>query len=224
LARELGDPNVIGEALTYSAVLTYRRQAFAQAEDLLDEAFRMLGERATHEQDVLPFFFSRGDFALAQGQVDRAAHYYEVGLDHFREIGNEWGVRDVQAGLAAVRYWTGDVAGAARLYWESLQRSQEMNYWSLVASSLLGLAAVALASGQPEDGARLLGAAEGNVAALGMPIFTRDLPLRERIQTLLIASLGPERLAAAWEAGQALSLEAAIDEARAVAAAVTASS
>jgi hypothetical protein len=177
----------------------------------------MLGGGANREHDVLPFFFSRGDFALAQGQVDRAAPHYEAGIGRYREVGNEWGMRDMQAGLATVRFWTGDISGAARLYWESLQRSQEMNYWSLVATSLLGFAAIALESGQPETGARLLGAAEGSAAALGMPIFTRDLPLREHVQTALIAALGPERIATAREAGRALSLEAAIAEAQTVA-------
>jgi predicted ATPase len=223
LARELGEPTLVGEALTYASVLAYRRREFARAEELLDEARRMLGRGAEHEQDVLPFFFTLGDFALAQSQFDRAAWHYEEGIAHFRSVGNDWGVRDMQAGLAACRYWTGDLSQAAALYGESLQRSHEMNFWPLVASSLLGLCAIAVESGQPEVGARLLGAAEGSAASLGTPIFTRDFSLQERAIAELTAALGPERLAAAREAGRALTKEAAITEAQAVAVAVMSS-
>jgi ATP/maltotriose-dependent transcriptional regulator MalT len=220
LARKLGQPTLVGEALTYASVLAYRRRKFARAEELLDEARRMLGRGAEHEQDVLPFFFTLGDFALAQGQFDRAARQYEEAIEHFRSVGNDWGVRDMQAGLAAAKYWTGDLPRAAALYRESLQHSHEMNFWPLVASSLLGLSAIAVKSGQPEVGARLLGAAECSAASLGTPIFTRDFSLRERALAELTAALGPERLAAAREAGRALTKEAGITEAQAVAAAV----
>ena len=92
-----------------------------------------------------------------------------------------------------------------------------MNYWPLVASSLLGLSAIAVDSEQPEAGARLLGAAEGSAALLGAPIFTRDLPVRDRALDALKGGLGSERLAAVREEGRALPLEAAITEAQAVA-------
>ena len=59
MARELGDANVIDEALAYSSVLAYRRQEFARAEELFNEASWMLGEQANREHDLLPYFFSR---------------------------------------------------------------------------------------------------------------------------------------------------------------------
>jgi predicted ATPase/transcriptional regulator with XRE-family HTH domain len=222
LARVLGDAILVGEALTYSAFLTYRRREFARAEDQLDEARRTLGGQADSEQGVMPFFLL-GDLALVQGQFARAARHYEEGIALFRLAGNDWGVRDMQAGLAAVRYWTGEFPQAAVLYGESLQRSHEMNYWPLLASSLLGLSAIAIESGKPEAGARLLGAAEGSAASLGMPILTRDFAVLEHALAALMAALGPKPLAAAREAGRALSREAAIAEAQAVAAAVVAS-
>ena len=93
----------------------------------------------------------------------------------------------------------------------------------MLGSSLHGLAGVAAESGQPEAGARLLGAAEGIVASLGAPAYPRDQPVRERALAALTAALGTERLAAAREAGRALTLEAAIAEAQAVAEAVMSS-
>jgi hypothetical protein len=93
----------------------------------------------------------------------------------------------------------------------------------LVSSSLHGLAGVAAALSQPEAGACLLGAAEGLAASLRAPAYPRDQPVRERALATLTEALGEARLAAAREAGRALTLETAIAEAQAVAAAVLAS-
>ena len=87
----------------------------------------------------------------------------------------------------------------------------------MIGASLHGLAGVAAESGWPEAGARLLGAAEGLAFALGAPAYPRDQPVRARALAALTAALGEERLEAGREAGRALTLEAAIAEAEAVA-------
>ena len=148
LARELGDPSLIGETLAYSAFLTYRRREFARAEELLDEARRLLGRQANNAPSVSPVltlggvvpFLTLGDLALAQGQVERAATHYAEAIERFREAGSEWGWRDMQAGLAATRYLKGDLPGAAALYVESMQQSRRCNSgrsWSARCSAWL---------------------------------------------------------------------------------------
>ena len=86
-----------------------------------------------------------------------------------------------------------------------------------MASSLLGLSAIAIEFGKPEAGARLLGAAEGFAIRIGTTLFTRDDPVLERVRTALHSALGEERLTATRDAGRAMSIEAAITEAQAVA-------
>jgi predicted ATPase/DNA-binding XRE family transcriptional regulator len=225
LARELGDPALIGEALAYSAFLAYRRREFMRAEELLDEARRTLGEHATGGPGVGPVltlggvvpFLTLGDLALAQGQLERAATHYEEAIALFQAAGSEWGWRDMQAGLAAVRYCTGDLPGAAALYGESLQRSHALHFGAIVVSSLLGLAGVAVEAGQPEVGARLLGATESYATLLGATLFTRDDPVHERVLAALRSGLGEDRLVAMREAGGTLSIDQAVAEAIAVA-------
>jgi predicted ATPase/transcriptional regulator with XRE-family HTH domain len=226
LARALSDPSLIGETLAYSAFLSYRRREFAQAEELLDEARCLLDGQADHPPTVgsvltlggvVPFL-TLGDLALAQGQVGRAATHYAEAIELFRAAGSEWGLRDMQAGLAAVRYLTGDLPGAAVLYVESLQHSHALQFWAIVVSSLLGLAGIAVEAGQPEVGARLLGAAEGFAARLGATLFTRDDHVHDRVLATLRLALGEERLAVVREANRGLNIETAIAEAQAVAA------
>jgi hypothetical protein len=103
----------------------------------------------------------------------------------------------------------------------NLHRAQDVGVKSLVASALLGLAGVAAELGHPEEGARLLGAAEESAASLGAPLFPRDRPVRDRALAALTAALGEERLATAQEAGRALTVEEAIGETKTVAETIT---
>ncbi len=90
----------------------------------------------------------------------------------------------------------------------------------MVASVLTGLAGVAAAIGQPEKGARLLGAAEAIRSALDAPMAPRDQPVLERAIAALTTALGSERLSAAREAGRGLNLDAAVAEAETIAEAI----
>jgi predicted ATPase/DNA-binding XRE family transcriptional regulator len=231
LARELGEPTLVAEALMYSVFLSFRRREFAQAEELLSEVRCTLGAQSEGEPGAIPFltlggvvpFVTQGDLALAQGQFARAATEYEQGLELFRAANSEWGVRDMQAGLAAVRYCTGDVTQAAALYRESLQQSHILAFWPLVVSALHGLVGVAAETGQPEVGGRLLGAAEGISTSMGSSMFVRDHLVHDRALAALRFALGEEQLASARETGRDLSIEAAVAEALAVTQAVATS-
>jgi hypothetical protein len=85
---------------------------------------------------------------------------------------------------------------------------------------LHGLAGIAAATGHPDKGARLLGAAEGIVSSVGAPVYPRDRPVHEQALAALTVTLGPEQLAAARKAGRALTIQDAIAEAQAFAEAV----
>ena len=158
--------------------------------------------------------------ALRSEQFDRAAKSLEASLEHFQQAGNDWGIGAAHAALGSVSYCTGDNERAAARYAAGLEQARTLRYPLLMSSSLHGLAGLAAAYGQPEAGARLLGAAEGLTASLGAPQYPRDQPVRARALASLTAALGEEQLAAAREAGRALPLEAAIAEAWAVTAAV----
>jgi hypothetical protein len=155
--------------------------------------------------------------ALVQEQFDRAASQQEAALERFQRAGNDWGIGEAHNSLGAVSYCTGDFAPAAAHYAENLDRARIIRHPLMVGSALYGLAGVAAAFSQPEAGARLLGAAEGIVSSLGTPMYPGDRLVHERALAALTVTLGHEQLAAAREAGRALTLEAAIAEAQAVA-------
>jgi predicted ATPase/class 3 adenylate cyclase len=215
IARQLDDPVLIGDALAQSGAVAYRQGAYGRAEELLLEAHELLRRRAAGnwyggELSLL------GDMALVQGHFDQAAAWYAQAIEILKKTGHLWDLTDAEEGLGALNVCTGNLIEAAALYRESLDRAQDHGFTMLVSSALLGVATMAVASRQPETGARLLGAAEGIAESLGVPIYPRDLPVRERGLDALRAALGEERLAAEREAGQALSIDVAVGEAMAV--------
>jgi predicted ATPase len=227
LARELGEQLLLGQALRMAGLLAYRRGEYLHAEELLTESCARLSRLGDHVPAAVAdtgfAFLVLGSTAIVQEQFDRAASWYEASLERFRRAGSDWGIGEVHAALGAVSYCTGDVASAAVHYAASLGRAGHLQQPLLAVSSLNGLAGVAAASGQPEAGARLLGAAEGLASSLGAPAYPRDRPVIARALAALTAALGPEQLTAAREAGQDLTLEAAMAEGHAVAGAVASS-
>ena len=155
--------------------------------------------------------------ALVQAHFDQAAALYAEALDIFQATDWDWGLVDVYAGLGGVSFCTGNLVQATAYYWESMKRARDLGVEMLAVGSLLGLAGVAAESGFAQLGARLFGAAEGITASLGAPIFPRDHPARDRGLAALTATLGQQQLAAAREAGRALTLEQSVVEAKLVA-------
>jgi predicted ATPase len=215
LARVLGDPYLVGEALSTAGHMAYRQGEYGRAVELLLEAHELLRERDEPITDAVTLLML-GDTALVQEQFDRAAAWYEESIAKSQSNRYSWTLIDTLAGLGGVNVCTGNLVQAAALYRDSLERAHHQGFSMLVSTSLFGLAAIAGASGQPETGAHLLGAAEGLAESLGAAIYPRDMPVRERGLDALRAALGEERLAAAREAGRALTVEAAVGEAQAV--------
>ena len=82
-----------------------------------------------------------------------------------------------------------------------------------MADALDGVAGVAAARGQAERAARLHGAAAALREQLGATVVPWEHPAHERDLAAVRAALEPEAFAAAWAAGAALPLEAAVAEA-----------
>jgi predicted ATPase/transcriptional regulator with XRE-family HTH domain len=222
IARELGDPLLIGVALIGAGHLAYRQGEYGRADELLREAHDLL--RECDEQGAVAIaLLILGDTALAQEQFDRAAAWYAEAIEKSQSIGNIWVLIDAQAGLGVVKVGTADLVQAAALYRDSLDQAHDQGFTILVSSALLGLAAIAVASGQPETGASLLGAAAGLAESIGAALYPRDRPMRDRALAVLTAAPGEPRLAAAQQAGRMLTVDAAIAEAQAIAEAVMAS-
>jgi predicted ATPase/DNA-binding XRE family transcriptional regulator len=221
LAGESSLPLLTGQALTLAGFLALRLGDHDQAEFLLNQAYVLLCSLSASVPsaiaDIGTVLLMLGNMDVVRERFDRAANREATALKHFQRTGNDWGIGEAQSALGAIRFCTGHHPQAAAHYLESLGCAQHLGHPLLVASLLHGLAGVAAATGQPEKGARLLGAAEAIRGALEAPMAPRDMPVHRRALAALTAELGEERLAAARGAGRCLERGHAMAEALALA-------
>lgn len=208
------------QTLILAGFLALRQGEHDRAERLLDESYLLLCSLSAREPeamaDIGAVLLMLGNMDVVRERFDRAAHRESTALKHFQRVENDLGIGETHCALGAIRYCTGHYARAAAHYLEALGYAQHLGHPLLVASLLHGLAGVAAASGQPEAGARLLGAAEAIREALAAPMAPRDVPVHRRVLAALMTELGAARLAIAWDEGRGLARSAAIAEAQRV--------
>jgi len=155
--------------------------------------------------------------AHLQGDAARAAALCAEGLAVFEEVGDPWGRAEVLASAGIVARARGDLDGAGAACAESLALARAGGPRWLVVSAVEGLAGVAGARGAAARAARLWGAAAAARAALGAPPWPAFRAAHAADLAATRTALGEAAFAAAWAAGQALSLDeasaAALDDA-----------
>jgi non-specific serine/threonine protein kinase len=212
LARLAGDLLTVANALSSLGVMKMGQGDLAQAEAHLRESLtlmRDLGERrgavsTLTNLSVVPRF---------QGNMEQAAEIMDEALTLAREVGDRDLVATNLANASTVALRRGEVAKAYAMSYEALEL-----YWALsdprrCAIGLETLAGALAMMGYGVRAARLLGAAATLRVAVGSP-----KPVNEAADTAwevadARAAIGESAWEAAYNAGQALSLEKAVAEA-----------
>jgi hypothetical protein len=154
-----------------------------------------------------------GIAAMLHGDDDQGAAWSAEGLTLNWALGNRWTIGIHLSDLGVVAQGRGNLTEAARQYAESVRLFREVGDTSYIASPLAGLAAIAVSQGDPETAARLLGVAMALREASGSTVWTTERERDEQTVALARAALGEERYAQVLEAGRALPLTQAVDEA-----------
>jgi predicted ATPase/class 3 adenylate cyclase len=160
------------------------------------------------------------ELALYRGEAERA----QVLLEESVALNRELGARDAipLANLGHSRLQQGAPRDAAAPLLEALTQGRDDGVTGWVAAGLSGMAGVAAMARHPGTAARLLGAAEGIFAGLGALPKLHVSRLTAGYAASSLAQVGEVAFAAAMMDGRNLSLDQAIAEALAVAAAVQA--
>jgi serine/threonine-protein kinase PknK len=126
-----------------------------------------------------------------------------------------WAIARRMTSLGEVLLAQGDAARASAWFVESLTLCLDSRDKVDISMALVGLAGVARSQGRLERAARLLGAAETLSDTSGAYRSLADTGnfLVERTTAAVRAQLDEATCAAAWDAGRAMTLEAAIEEA-----------
>ncbi|HET7035826.1 MAG TPA: tetratricopeptide repeat protein [Thermomicrobiaceae bacterium] len=199
-----------GLALVHLGMLLFERGEAARAAGLLEEALRY-GRAFGDEIATGAALIDLGWLASFAADFERAAELLHEALQLFRTIGHYQGIADALIGLGWVCAQRGAHAEAVAFFRECLAESYERSAWSHVADCLRGLAAVAgQARGSRSERAGLLFGAAERLSETAGPPFHPIRPMAERFRTLAQARLDPERWAAGWAEGRALSLEQAV--------------
>ncbi len=158
-----------------------------------------------------------GVLMLARGGDARAVTLCEESLALSQSLGDTSGISSALNNLADASWARGDYGRAASLYEECVTMYYAMGDKASIAGCLADIAEVARARGEPGRAARLYGAAARLRDAIGAPLPAASRVSYERSLAALRTTLGEQAFAEAWVAGAALSLDQAVDEARATA-------
>jgi predicted ATPase/class 3 adenylate cyclase len=214
-AQETSQPDALGLAQYGVGMVWEFRGDGERAAAALAEAVPLLQAAgntvlaAWAQADLADILVWRGDFAVGVPMLDEA-------LTRLRQTGADWLILLVlnQRGHAALA--ERDLPRAAGCFRESITVAQTIQQTRATLGAVHGLAGVALALGQAERAAGLLGAVGAVRESLGMGRITQKHH-GERITVDTRAALEDVDFERAWSVGQALSLEEAVAEALAIA-------
>lgn len=209
VARSAGDDRALSTALTWMA-----RTAFRDGDTTTQRLFANEALAAAERTGDLAATFGPRHLLVAadraDGRLEEARRGYESTRELARKVGNDIAAIGESLNLAGVSLLLGDVQGALANGRDALRATTDMRY-AAACISILGGAAVA--SGDADLGARLLGAAEGVIARTGT-MFDPDDDGEHRARVAHVLKVtGEPRYAMAAEAGRRLS----DDEARTLA-------
>jgi tetratricopeptide (TPR) repeat protein len=215
VARDVGDPFLIGQAVAFVGWLSYRRGEYQRAEERIAEALRLL-DGIPDPVRATPALLIVGDTAMVQEHFAQALPHYQRIIDLNQTAGFGWILCDAESGLAGVYYCLGDVQQAVALYAASLRRAYAQHITAQFVSALVGIAAIAASMGHLEVGAQLLGAAEGLADSIDARIFPRDFPVRQRALSALTNAFEEDQLTRELAAGRSLAMDQALATAESI--------
>jgi tetratricopeptide (TPR) repeat protein len=214
LFQELSSP-LSGLALLFLGTARHAQGDLATAERRLQESltlFRSTGDRWLAANALI----NLGRVALSRGDDRRAEALLDQGLTLQREVGTPWGTAEALRELGRLAQRRGDGRQALDLYRESLAILWDIGAKIEYAACLEVIASLAAAQQHPEHAARLFAAAAALRESFSSPLAPVDREEHEHALASAHAQLGEPAFAAAWSAGRALTLDAAIAQALAM--------
>ncbi len=208
IIRELGDPGWLADAL-------YNSGSVALLQGDMETTFAKLGEGTAlaREQgdDVMigRFLDAEGYTAFMGDDLARARLLLEESLALAERREDRMATAIGHHGVAQVARLDGRLADAGSHYRLALEFAHEVGGAAAVLEPLQGVAAVAIATGDPDRGVRLLAASDGIREQLGGGPPPEWLRLGDPLADAR-RNLGAEDYQRAWEAGLTLTVDEAV--------------
>jgi predicted ATPase/class 3 adenylate cyclase len=207
--RQLGDKRGLARTLNSVGVMALELGQEERARSLWEEGLAMAREIAATEL-VTTLLNNLGETARIRGDFERARALYQESL----ELGGG-ALTDMRAtclgNLGLVASAQSDWDAARSFFLESVTLTRKLGDKANMACCLEGLAGVYAMQGQPEDGARFLGAAEAVRKAINSPIQSGERTDYDRSLAAVRGALDKATFARAWNEGAAMAVEEAVE-------------
>ncbi len=214
LSRGAGrDANAEGIAHAGAGLWATARGDLEAAKNHLEEALLLLRE-AGDDAIATQTRIWMGTVLLLQGDREGARGMFEEVLALGRSMGDRWIICNVLFNLAQLALVEGDYDTAFSRFAEGIAPSQETGDRGNIAYILEGLGIVAGARGEAERAARLLGASEAMISAIGLrghTYYQPDRALYDQITAGVSSAMGDEAYGAALEEGRKMTPEKAVE-------------
>ena len=211
LAREIGDKLVQSGALNILAELAGGEGDEETERKLYEESLalrRELGDRRLIANSVLTL----GRAELTRGEYERATPLLEEGLRLAQELQDTWSMSLALIYLGRVALQRGgDSSEATKLFSEALALAKDRGDKRVAAECLQGLAAVIGTQGESVEAARLFGAGDALLEAIGATPSSSEVAISERFVPPVKEALGDERFGEEWAAGHSTPPDLAIE-------------
>jgi predicted ATPase/class 3 adenylate cyclase len=215
LKREIGDQWGVATSLNNLGLLAAMQGDYPAATSFHEEGLA-LSKELGYKEGIATYLSSLGNVACEQGDYSTARSLHEEGLALSKELGHKEGIASSLSGLGTISCMQSDYSTARSLHKKSLQIRWEMGEKWGIAESLVGLGVVAVESGQPQRGARLLVASDTLYKAIGAAMEPRVRISYDRALVSARAQLGEASFEKESQEGGAISMEHAIEYALAL--------
>jgi predicted ATPase/DNA-binding SARP family transcriptional activator len=207
--REVGDLRRATLILGNLGVVARNQGRFDLARARFEEHLanaRALGDRKLQAGALT----NLGTVAQDLGDLAASADLHREALGLTEQLGDRRLSAVALTNLGLVAQARGDYVGARTFHGRSLELSRTYGEPRSIAEGLEELARVDAAEGRFERAATLLGASQAVREAVGAPIPGPDVPRFDEAAARVRSALGEEPFQAAWDAGRALTLDAAV--------------
>jgi predicted ATPase/class 3 adenylate cyclase len=210
--RDLANPQNSAHLLCCLGEMAWLQGEFPRARALQEESLK-LSHAADSQRDRGYSLTNLGNVTLAEGHPDAARPLAEEGLAIFRALGENWAIAYALWSLGNIVFGAGRLAEAGENFREALVLVRDLDSRWSIGFALTALGFLASAQGEDARAVRLLSAAQALRESIRFPLPPILRRPSESCLAALRSRLGSDQFQAAWNAGQAIMLSQAIQEA-----------
>jgi predicted ATPase/class 3 adenylate cyclase len=210
LARRLGDAEGVASSLIGLALNAHPLGDSERAEAAYTEGAE-LARRGGYTWFLGIALNNLGDLYLERGDYAQARARYEEGLELFREVGDERKIMEELVALGVVASREGRRDEAEALLRDGLEYAGALVDKELAIWCIAEVVALAVAAGEAERAARLLGAIETLREETGHAAQPHERRAEQQTRSALASELGEDHFADALLAGHEMTFEETVE-------------